>query len=141
MTEAEFQEFLDAISTCFITHDFAAWEARIRMPFSMVTKDGPLLLEDRAALRTNFDHYLTACAAMKLDQIVRTPHSLEDCNDGCFIGTYETELLSHGHRATAPYTSSILLHPSDTGWRMSSIMNARGHHEWTGRSPRTERQS
>ena len=135
MTLAEFREFLDAISDCFITADFAPWEARILLPFSLVTKHFPVVLSTREELRNNFEHYVNACRIMKLDLISRRPISLEDCKDGTFIGTYETELLSRGLRATEPYTASVLLHRTAHGWKMSSILNARGHYDWTGVKP------
>jgi hypothetical protein len=139
VTEAEFQDFLDAISVCFIDRNFAKWSALVRLPFTFVTKEGPVLLSSQAELQANFDHYLTAMEIMKLDTVLRQPVSLVDCSDGTFIGTYRTELLSRGKRATEPYTSSALVHPSQTGWQMSSIMNARGHHDWTSHSPATKR--
>lgn len=139
MTEEEFKGFLKAISVCFVQRDFAKWEALIRLPFAMVTGDGPVLLSNREELKTNFEHYLLAMDIMQLDTVHREPIALEDCRDGTFIGTYRTELLSRGKRATDPYTSSALLHPSSQGWQMSSIMNARGHHEWTGHSPNGKR--
>jgi len=72
---------------------------------------------------------------MQLDEIYRTPISLEDCGDGTFIGTYETNLLRQGVRATPPYTSSALMVIRDGKFCMTSILNARGHYDWTGVHP------
>ncbi|WP_238365908.1 hypothetical protein [Mesobacterium pallidum] len=138
MTHDDFVAFLEAISTPFINRDYAAWRRVTLIPFSMVTKDGPVALGTEEAMRRNFDNYLLACTALKLDQILRKPIRLEDCGDGTVIGTYETELLSRGHRATAPYVSSGLIHHTSEGYKLSSILNARGHHSWTGRDPKTE---
>lgn len=140
MSPAEFEIFLEEISVSYLDRDFPRWMARVRLPFTFVTKDGPVLLSDLDAAKVNFDHYLTAIDVMRLDMISRRAVSLEDCKDGTFIGTYVTELLSHGKRATEPYTSSVLLHPSDAGWRMSAVMNARGHHQWTGQTPLANRE-
>ncbi|MCE8007494.1 hypothetical protein [Aestuariivita sp.] len=133
--KADFQAFLDGISDCFITHDFEPWRSRIILPFSLVTSVGPIVLTTEEALRENFELYLQAVDAMKLDQVVRVPISFEDCVDGTWIGTYETNLLSGGVRATDPYISSALLIPYPDGLKMTSILNARGHHYWTGLSP------
>ncbi|SFK04317.1 hypothetical protein [Celeribacter neptunius] len=138
MNEAELRAFLDDISTCFITGDFELWSARTLLPFSMVTKEGPVLLTTESELRHNFELYLEACKIMRLDEVYRRPIALEDCHDGTFIATYETELLCHGQRATEPYTSSALIHRTPEGDKMSSVMNARGHHPWTGTSPAKE---
>ncbi|PTX54039.1 hypothetical protein C8N43_2844 [Litoreibacter ponti] len=130
--DAEFQTFLDAISDCFIARDFDAWQAHILLPFSMVTRAGPQLFDTPDALRSNFDHYLQACDAMQLDLIYRKPLALERSMDGTWVGTYETSLLSGGKRATAAYTSSALLEVVDGRFKMRSILNARGHTDWTG---------
>lgn len=138
MNEAEFRSFLDDISICFTAEDLSLWISRLLLPFSMVTKSGPITLTDHNDVQSNFDNYLKAHRIMKLDGIFRRPLSLEDCHDGTFIGTYETELLSGGQRTTDPYISSALIHKTDDGFKMSSIMNALGHHQWTGTSPATE---
>ena len=138
MTPEEFRAFLDDISLCFTERNFDGWMARILLPFSMVTQQGPVLLSTRDALERNFELYLQAQETMQMDAIYRRPVSLENCHDGTWIGTYETELLSHGQRVTAPYTSSALIHGTDEGYKMSSILNARGHHPWTGTSPSIE---
>ena len=104
-----FQAFLDDISNCFVDKDFAAWEKHVELPFSIVTDAGTISIKDQAGLRQNFEHYLTACKVMNIDAIVRKPVAMDVCPDGKLLATYETELLSHGNRATAPYKSSALL--------------------------------
>ncbi|HBM57960.1 MAG TPA: hypothetical protein DD444_02055 [Citreicella sp.] len=138
MTEAEFRAFLDDISACFTRFDFALWRSRILLPFSLVTRDGPVLLPDEAALARNFELYLESERILCVDEVYRRPISLEDCRDGTWIGTYETELLCRGQRVTPPYISSALIHATPEGWRMSSILNALGHHSWTGTHPTRE---
>ena len=135
MTDDEFRLFLDDISVCFIAQDLALWRSRVDLPFTIVTKDGPTTITTDAALKDNFNLYLKASEIMGLDLIARTPISLEDGRDGSFIGTYRTELLCDQQRMADPYISSALLRHSGGNWRMSSILNARGHHEWTGVHP------
>ena len=135
MTDAEFQIFLDDVSTCFLQRDFDLWQSRIALPFSMVTQAGPVVLETVDELRDNFDLYIVACKSMHLDNIVRLPISLEDCQDGTWLGTYQTHLMSGGQRATDPYTSTAMMSQYAGVWKMTSILNARGHHQWTGQSP------
>lgn len=130
-----FKDFLDAISICFIEKDFATWEERLIYPMSLITARGPIVLQSATDAQVNFDLYLQACDIMRLDKIYRVPVSLEDCKDGQFIGTYETNLLSNGTRATAPYTSSAMLLIREGRICVQSILNARGHHDWTGRQP------
>lgn len=64
------------------------------MPFSIITKDGPLVLPTEAAINENFEQYLNACDAMRLDLVGRIVVSLDDCQDGTWLGTFQTRLLS-----------------------------------------------
>ncbi|MEP0960305.1 MAG: hypothetical protein ABJG75_00610 [Roseobacter sp.] len=105
------------------------------MPFSLVTSSGPVILKTETELHYNFNLYLKACEAMRLDDIIRTPIGLEKCDDNIWLGTYETDLLTHGVRAVAPYTSSALMRMEQGSFRMISVLNARGHHDWTGKQP------
>ncbi|AEI95416.1 hypothetical protein RLO149_c034750 [Roseobacter litoralis Och 149] len=137
MNESDFQSFLDDVSECFIERDFARWRKRVLYTFSLITSAGPIVIKTDDELRENFALYLQACDAMQLDRIFRVPLGLEECSDGTWLGSYETNLLRNGMRATAPYKSTALLHLRADGIRMSSIMNARGHHDWTGKQPET----
>ena len=133
--DEEFDRFLEDISQPFISKDITRWRNRILLPFSIVTTQGPATLTDDKAVQRNFELYLTAVTTMKLDSVLRLPIRYEVCDDDTVIATYRTELLSHGQRQIEPYTASALLHRTPDGWKMSSIMNALGHHRWTGQTP------
>lgn len=127
-----FEHFLDDISRCFLDRDLALWQSRLILPFSIVTKDAPIILSDAAAVAENFDHYLTAMEVMQLDLVARQAVSFEDCHDGTWLGTFVTRLVSKGMLATEPYAATALLQRIDGRLRMSSMLNARGHRDWTG---------
>lgn len=133
--ELDFRQFLEDISMCFVTQEITDWSNRISLPFTIVTKEGPVVMTDGRAVEENFRSYLTACEIMSIDLITRRPIQLEDCGDGTWLGTYETRLLSHGRLATQPYISTALLHWDGRAFKMSSILNGRGHHDWTGERP------
>ena len=135
-SEEDFVQFLSDLSAPFLARDITRWRALIKLPFSMVTATGPVTLTTDADVRRNFDLYLQACDAMQLDFVHREPIGTELCEDGTVLATYRTNLMRQGKRITAPYTSTALLHPSPEGWKMSAILNARGHHAWTGRPPK-----
>lgn len=131
--DAAFEQFLDDICRCFMQRDLDLWRDRILLPFSFVTRSGPVFLRDDASVARNFELYLEAMDVMALTLITREPRQLENCQDGTWLGTYRTRLMRGPQLATAPYTSTALLHPDDAGcFRASSILNARGHSEWTG---------
>ncbi|KHQ50460.1 MULTISPECIES: hypothetical protein [Mameliella] len=135
-TDSDFAEFIDDISAPFMSGQIARWRARIRLPFSMVTGAGPVTLKSDGDIVRNFRLYLEAVKAMGLNFVHREPLGVEHCEDGTVLATYRTHLMRNGTRMVDPYTSTALLHPDPEGWRMSAILNARGHHDWTGRPPK-----
>lgn len=136
-SQHDFEAFLRDISKPFLQRDITGWRARMVLPFSMVTAAGPVTLKTEEDVQINFDLYLNACDALHLDFVHRDPLSLEHCEDGSVLATYRTNLLRQGQRVTDPYTSTALLHHSPDGWKMSAVLNARGHHTWTGNFPMT----
>ncbi|MEL7099871.1 MAG: hypothetical protein AAGM84_13665 [Pseudomonadota bacterium] len=130
--QEEFEAFLTDISDCFVAQDIALWKSRLRMPFSIITREGPVVLATEMAVEKNFQLYLLAMEKMSLDLVDRRSLSLEDCGDGTWLGTYQTRLLSKNQLATAPYTSTSLMIVDAGRFRMSSMLNGRGHSEWTG---------
>ena len=109
MTDAEFAAFLKDISICFETGDFALWKSRVILPFSLVTKDGPVTILTEEELEENFRAYIQAGEIMGLEEVIRKPMSIEDCKDGTFIATYRTDLMGQGRHQADPYTSSALI--------------------------------
>ncbi len=136
-TDAEFKEFLEDISEPFFQRDITKWRTRLRLPFSMVTSTGPVTLTTEQEVRVNFDLYLEVAESMNLDFIYREPLTIEHCEDGTVLATYRTHLMRQGKRLADPYTSTALMHPGPDGWKMSAVLNARGHHAWTGKPPKT----
>lgn len=132
MFQPQFDAFLEDISECFTKRDFSQWQARIVYPFTLVTASGPLAISGDSDLRATFEMYLISYDAMRLDEMVHTPRSLQDCKDGTWIGTYETNLLSKGTRVVAPFTSSALMVREAGAFKMMSILNAYGPHDQIG---------
>ena len=130
--QVQFNAFLEDISRCFVERDCDLWMSRLVLPFSIITKARPTLLPTKDAVASNFRLYLKAMDALSIDILDRNSISLEDCADGTWLGTFQTRLLSNDALKTAPYTSTALLHYENERFRMSSMLNGRGHTEWTG---------
>ena len=130
--EWRFEEFLEEISKCFDQQDVEVWLTRLILPFSIITPTGPVLIDTEKAVAKNFNLYLQAMDILNIEMVCRNIISLEDCRDGTWLGTFQTRLLSSGILVTAPYTSTALLQLKDKEFRMSSMLNGRGHSEWTG---------
>lgn len=130
--DIEFERFLTNISNAFIVGDLKLWRSCLILPFSLITKTRPIVISSETAVSENFNQYLVAVKMMNLDLIDRTPINLEKCPDGTWLGTFRTRMLSGAHLATSPYISTALLHDAQGRFRMSSMLNARGHQDWTG---------
>ena len=126
-----FENFLNDITRCFIEPNFELWRSRLILPFSFVTKDGTLVLRDIDELQHNFDLYLKTVEIMKPDVIDRSIVGFEHCDDGSILGTFRTRVVCNDILIIEPYEGTALLRRIDGRLRMSALLNARGHYEWT----------
>lgn len=85
----EFGQFLSEISVGFVGRDVQKWRRWLILPFSIVTRDGPIPMATEAEVEQNSHHYLTASKIMQLDWIDRHPVGLEDCYDGTWLGPFK----------------------------------------------------
>ena len=129
MDEVEFQAFLDRISACWVDRDFQTWVDHIALPFTSITLNGQLYNDSIESLRKDWDLYCQALDTLKISQIIRKVMVIEASEEDTLIGTYQTQMFAEDRRVMAPYTSSAMLKT----WRISSIMNALGHRDWTTR--------
>lgn len=133
MDEVEFQAFLDRISACWVDRDFQTWVDHIALPFTSITLNGQLYNDSIESLRKDWDLYCQALDTLKISQIIRKVMVIEASEEDTLIGTYQTQMFTEDRRVVGPYTSSaMLIHDGKTG-RISSIMNALGHRDWTTR--------
>ena len=130
--EKEFDNFLEDISQSFMVRNYSLWRNRLRLPFSLITKTGPTVLRTENAIVENYHYYIEACDMLNLTLIDRRQLQLENCHDGTWLGTFVTRLVSGQTLATNPYVTTELLHVEETRFVMSSMLNGRGHNEWTG---------
>jgi len=134
--DAAFEDLLADITEPFLTGDYARWRNRLRLPCTFVTQAGPITLASEDDVERSFAMYQMAVRSMGLAHVHHKPLHFDPCPDGTIIITYETNILRRdGSRIMPPYTASALVHPDDGTWRLSSIMNAMGHHHWTGTHP------
>ena len=133
MNEVKFQAFLDRISVCWTDRDFQAWVDHIALPFTSITLKGQLNNDSVESLKKDWDLYCQALDTLKISQIIRKVIVIEDSEEDTLIGTYQTQMFAGDRRVVRPYTSSTMLNHDGKNWRISSIMNALGHRDWTTR--------
>ena len=131
MNEVEFQSFLDRISVCWGNRDFQSWVDHVALPFTSITLNGQLYNDSIESPQKDWDLYCQALDTLKISQIIRKFMVIETSEEDTLIGTYQTQMFAEDRHVVGPYTSSaILIHDGKTG-RISSIMNALGHRNWT----------
>jgi hypothetical protein len=133
LNEVEFQAFWDRISICWTDRDFLAWVDHIALPFTPITLNGQLNNDPVESLKKDWDLYCQALDTLKISQIIRKVMVIEASEEDTLIGTYQTQMFAEDRRVVGPYTSSALLIHDGKTWRISSIMNALGHRDWTTR--------
>ena len=133
MDEIEFQAFLDRISICWIERDFQAWVDHVSLPYTSITLNGQLNNDSIESLKKDWDLYCQALDTLKISQIIRKVIVIETSEEDTLICTYQTQMFAEDLRVVGPYTSSAMLIHDGKSWRISSIMNALGHRDWTTR--------
>ena len=116
-------------SVCWVNHDFQTWIDHIALPFTSITLNGQLYNGSIESLQKDWDLYSQALNTLKILQIIRKVMVIQASEEDTLIGTYQTRMFAEDRRVMAPYTSSAMLKT----WRISSIMNALGHRDWTTR--------
>ena len=120
-------------SVCWVNHDFQTWVDHIALPFTSITLNGQLYNSSIESLQKDWDLYSQALNTLKILRIIRKVMVIQASEEDTLIGTYQTQMFAKDRHIVAPYTSSaMLIHDGKTG-RISSIMNALGHRNWTTR--------
>lgn len=109
------------------------------LPFSFVTKTGPVLLEGKEQLYNNFKHYLEAMDLMELDLVQRHPISLKDCSCGTCLCRFGTRLVTRGRLAKAPYTSTAFFRDAQQFKMSPNAKRSRSQRMDKDREPITSR--
>ena len=133
MNEVKFQTFWDRISICWTDRDFQSWVDHIALPFTSITRNGQLNNDSIESLKKDCDLYRQALDTLKISQIIRKVTVIEVSEEDTLIGTYQTQMLAGDRGVMGRYTSSAILDHDGKTWRISSIMNALGHRDWTTR--------
>ena len=133
MNEFEFQAFWDRISICWTDSDFQAWVDHIALTFTSIKLNDQLNNDSVESLKKDWDLYCQALDTLKISQIIRKVIVTEVSEEDMLIDTYQTQMFAGDRRVIVPFTSSAMLNHDGKAWRISSIMNALSHRDWTTR--------
>lgn len=140
MTDSEFNHILSSLSGCFLQHDFDLWRSIVRLPLTIITEAGHIILRSELDLAVNFTYCKASAEAQGLDAIRRFAISKEHVTESVVLGTFETHLLCNEQYVVEPYVSEALFRREDENFRLSFLRNALGHRKWSGLPPSVERE-
>ena len=118
-----FETFLDDISSCFLSEDFDLWRSRMRNPLCIVQHGGTRIIRTESSARQYFQCCVNSVVIQRIDNIIRRPVEFDECDDGAILATFETQILSCGHRVIGPFKSSALLRHGPNGLVAGSLLN------------------
>ena len=119
-----FEDFLDDISTAFLSNEYGLWRQRVRVPLCLDLPTGIKIIKSESEARRYFQDCQTAICCQRVDTIICNPIAFEECDDGVVLATYETHVFSGSLRTSKPIQSTAMLRKMFGDLVAGSILNA-----------------
>ncbi len=130
-----FQNILDRISSAFLSGDIDGWLGSLSLPCHLVTRHGVDTYETEDAVRRDFDVYIQEFKTHGVTDIVREAKTAELIDGDQMVGTYATHILRGSAHVVPPWDASMTLRRENGLWRVTTVMRAIGHLNWSANSP------
>jgi len=132
MAERAFQELAELLTKALISGDFALYRSILILPMKFTPKDGAsYILSDEAALREDFDLYVSIIRLHGVTDIYRQVLGYDPAGEGHVVVRVVTHILVRANLLVAPFVPRILLQEAADGWRIAEIESSEGHLNWT----------
>ncbi|MDJ0823823.1 MAG: hypothetical protein QNJ09_18700 [Paracoccaceae bacterium] len=132
---ARLQVFLNHLNQILLTGDFEAWRNIVSLPLTFITRKGTDVHKTVEELKADFELYMSEFRIHGVSDMVRHAKSAKMVGGDQMIGVYSTYILRSAEFVVPPYESSMTLQRDAEGhWRVSSVMNALGHLNWSDRT-------
>ena len=130
-----FQSILDRISTAFLAGDGQAWLDAIHLPVHLITRQGVETFATPEDVLRDFDRYVQEFETHGVTSIVRQAKTAEIIDGDQMVGTYRTHILRGSDHVVPPWDGSMTLRRNAGLWRVTTVMRAIGHLNWSAISP------
>jgi len=131
-----FQTILDRISASFLARDVQGWLNSVSLPYHMITRQGVAAFETEEHVRRDFEIYCQEFDIHGVTDIIREVKTAELIDGDQMVGTYRTHILRGANHVVPPWDASMTLRREDDGlWRVTTIMRAIGHLNWSALNP------
>jgi len=124
------QSYLDEVGAAVLRGDWNAYEARVCLPFQLVTHTANLTVTTQGDLRAGFDAFVQTLRSQQVTDYIRLAEAAIQLDEALISGRYATHLMVHAHRILPPFRSEITLRLEGNRWRAASITNALANSRW-----------
>ena len=124
------QTYLDDVASAVMQDDWPRYEARICLPFHLVTHTANLTIATETELRKGFEAFQETLKSQHITDYIRLVETASQLDPDLITGQYMTHLLAGSQRIIAPFRSSITLRLIGNQWRAASITNALANSRW-----------
>jgi hypothetical protein len=130
-----FQTMLDRISAVFIGNDIEGWLNCVSLPFHLVTRQRVETFETRAQVVADFNAYQQDFKTHGVTAIIRQAKTAEIIDGDQMTGTYRMHMMRGTNHVVPPWDASMTLRNENGLWRVTTVMRAMGHLNWSALSP------
>lgn len=132
MPERAFHSLGELLTKALLSGDFALYQSILTLPVRFTPMAGkPYVLQDLAALRADFELYVSIIRLHGVTDIYRQVVSCEPVGDGRIWVRLVTHLLVRANLLAEPFPTRMLLQRDEAGWRIAEIETSEGHLHWT----------
>ncbi|MBI1171518.1 hypothetical protein GC209_08965 [bacterium] len=132
MPERAFKKLGDILTKALVSGDFDLYRSVLCLPMKFTPRDGQsYVLPDEAALREDFDLYVSIIRLHGVTDIYRQFISFEPAGPGELYITCMTHILVRANLLAEPFASRMLVQHDAAGWRIKEIESSEGHLNWS----------
>lgn len=133
VVEDVFQNYLHRVTDAFLTGDYDTWEASVSLPATVVTRNGTTVITSTETLKRDFEVYMREFEIHGITDMIRLVQNVQLIEGDQMTGTYTTHILRNAEPVVDPYESAMTLRLMEGTWRMTTLLNAIGHLNWSQR--------
>tara|TARA_R110002033_G_scaffold48257_5_gene94541 strand:+ start:592 stop:1503 length:912 start_codon:yes stop_codon:yes gene_type:complete len=129
-----FQTILDRISAAFVGNDVQGWLNCVSLPLHLVTRQGVESFETADQIIADFDAYQRDFKTHGVTAMIRQAKTAEIIGGDQMTGTYRMHMMRGTNHVVPPWDASMTLRKENGLWRVTTVMRALGHLNWSALS-------
>lgn len=132
MPEHVFQVLGDQLTKALLTADFPLYRSILTLPVTFTPQGGkPFVLADEAALRADFELYVSIIKLHGVTDIYRRFQGIELAAPTEMLARWRTHILVRATLLAEPFDTRMRVRQVEGVWRIAEIESSEGHLNWT----------